>query len=170
MTIKLIFNIANGLLFRKQESVLPLTRPILVLAEDFSEFFQTKIDNIMEKLREETAVLDNKYIETNFQTNCRMNKFTLVFHSDVKEIVSSAPAKSCKLDPIPTSLLKEHIEVLAPIISNITNSSFKTGIFSDELNVTCNLTNCKKSTLVSILCSCMHIMGIICPNLCGIFM
>ena len=40
---------------------------------------------------------------------------------------------SCELDPIPTSLLKMHIEVLAPIICNITNSSFDTGIFSDEL-------------------------------------
>ena len=57
---KAIFSIANGLLFRKQESALPLTRPISVLAEDFSEFFQTKIDNIIEKLQEKTTDLDNK--------------------------------------------------------------------------------------------------------------
>ena len=62
-----------------------------------------------------------------------MNKFTPVLHSDVKEIVSSAPVKSCKLGPIPTSLLKVHIELLAPIISNVVNSSFEAGIFSDEL-------------------------------------
>ena len=62
-----------------------------------------------------------------------MNKFTPVLHSDVKEIISSAPAKLCKLEPIPTSLSKVHIKVLAPIISNITNSSFETGFFSDEL-------------------------------------
>ena len=88
---------------------------------------------MMEKLREKAKDLDSKYIETQFQTNSRMNKFTPVLHSDVKEIVSSAPAKSCKLDPIPTSLLKEHIKVLAPIISNTTNSSFEKGFFSDEL-------------------------------------
>ena len=62
-----------------------------------------------------------------------MNKFTPVHHNDVKEIVSSTPAKSCKLDPIPTSFLKVDIEVLASIISNITNSTFETGFFSDEL-------------------------------------
>ena len=67
---KTIFNIANGLLFRKQESVLLLTRPISVLAENFSEFFQTKIDNIIEKLHEKATNLDSKYIETNFQTDC----------------------------------------------------------------------------------------------------
>ena len=59
---KTIFNITNGLLFRKQESILPPTRPIPVLAEDFSEFFQTKIDNIIEKLQEKATGLDNKYI------------------------------------------------------------------------------------------------------------
>ena len=62
-----------------------------------------------------------------------MNRYNPVLHSDVKEIVSSAPAKLCKLDPILTFLLKVHIELLAPIISNITNSSFEAGIFFDEL-------------------------------------
>ena len=130
---KTIFNITNGLLFRKQESALPLTRPISVLTEDFSEFSQTKIDNIIENLHEKATDLDNRYIETNFQTNCRLNKFTPLLQSDVKQIVASASVKSCEQDLIPTSLLKMHIEVLAPIINNITNSSFKTGIFSDEL-------------------------------------
>ena len=34
----------------------------------------------------------------------------------------------------------------------------------------CNLTDCRKRTLVSILCFCMHIMGTKCPKLCGIYM
>ena len=130
---KTIFNITNGILFRKQKSVLPPTESVSVLAENFSEFFQTKIDNITEKLQDKAADLDNRYIETNFQTNYTLTKFTLVLQSDVKEIIASAPVKSCELDPIPTSLLKMHIKVLAPIICNITNSSFDTGIFSDEL-------------------------------------
>ena len=40
---KTIFNITNGLLFRKQQFALPLTRPISVLAEDFSEFFKLRL-------------------------------------------------------------------------------------------------------------------------------
>ena len=87
----------------------------------------------MAKLCKKASDLDNRYIEASFQTDYRMNKFTLVMYSDVKEIVLCAPAKSCKLDPIPASLLKVHIEFLAPIISNIANSSFEAGIFSDEL-------------------------------------
>ena len=44
---KAIFNIANSLLFRKQESPLPDTTPLSALAKDFSEFFEGKIDRIM---------------------------------------------------------------------------------------------------------------------------
>ena len=65
--------------------------------------------------------------------NCRLNKFSPVLLSNVEETVSSGPAKSCELDPIPTSLVKKHIGVLAPIICDITNSSFVTGTFSDDL-------------------------------------
>ena len=92
-----------------------------------------KKHNIVPKLQENASDLDNRYIEASFQTDYRMNKFTSVLHRDVKEIVPSVPAKSCKLDPIPTSLLKMHIEFLAPTISNIAKSSFEAGIFSDEL-------------------------------------
>ena len=44
---KAIFNIANSLLFRKQDSPLPEIHPLSVLAEDFSEFFEGKFDKIM---------------------------------------------------------------------------------------------------------------------------
>ena len=39
---KTIFNITNGILFRKQESALPPTGSISVLAENFSEFFKPR--------------------------------------------------------------------------------------------------------------------------------
>ena len=40
---KTIFSIANGLLFRKQESLLPPISPISKLAEGFSKFFFFKL-------------------------------------------------------------------------------------------------------------------------------
>ena len=46
-----------------EESTLPPTESISVLAENFSEFFQTKIDNITEKLQDKVADLDNRYID-----------------------------------------------------------------------------------------------------------
>ena len=93
------WKIANGILFRKQESALPPTRSVSVLAENFSEFFQTKIDNIIKKLWDKATDLDNRYIETNFQTNCRLKKFTPVLQSDLKEIVAFSTSEVMWIGP-----------------------------------------------------------------------
>ena len=43
-------------------------------------------------------------------------------------IINSASAKSCELDPIPTTLLYENLDTLLPTITNIINTSLTTGI------------------------------------------
>ena len=42
---------------------------------------------------------------------------------EVRKIVMSAPIKSCTLDPIPTFLLREFIDVLLPFITRLVNAS-----------------------------------------------
>ena len=37
-------------------------------------------------------------------------------------------SKSCSLDPIPTDLLKQHINPLIPIIARLVNTSMATGV------------------------------------------
>ena len=46
-----------------------------------------------------------------------MQNFTVVNYKDVIKLVKSSPSKSCKLDPIPTDLLKGMIAGLAPLIA-----------------------------------------------------
>ena len=48
-------------------------------------------------------------------------------------IINSASAKSCKLDPIPTTLLYEKLYILMPTITNISNTSLTTGIVRRDL-------------------------------------
>ena len=48
---KAIYKIVNGLLHRKQESPLPPITPLSKLAEEFSEFFDSKIAKIMNQLQ-----------------------------------------------------------------------------------------------------------------------
>ena len=48
-------------------------------------------------------------------------------------MISSAPAKSCELDPIPTTLLYEKLYILMPTITNISNTSLTTGIVRRDL-------------------------------------
>ena len=72
---KAIFNISNSLLFRKQESPLPNTTPLSALAEDFSKFFEGKIDRIMldlkTKCRSIPTDLYQQFIEDKFKTSLK---------------------------------------------------------------------------------------------------
>ena len=51
----------------------------------------------------------------------------------VLKIINSAPAKSCELGPIPTTLHCENLDILLPTITNIINTSFTTGIVPHDL-------------------------------------
>ena len=51
----------------------------------------------------------------------------------------------CELDPLPTSQIKDNIDVLAPHITNIVNKSFVSGIFQNKLHYVRPLI--KKTTL-----------------------
>ena len=94
---KAIFNIANSILFRKQDSPLPEIHPLSVLAEDFSEFFEGKIDKIMldleAKRRSITTDQYHHFIKDEFKISVRMPNFAPVFNDDIKEVIRTAPPK-----------------------------------------------------------------------------
>ena len=46
---------------------------------------------------------------------------------DTKELIHPAATKSCEIDPIPTALLKEHINIVAPTIRDVINLSLTSG-------------------------------------------
>ena len=46
-----------------------------------------------------------------------------------------SPSKSCELDPVPTSLIKQNIDVFAKYITIIVNRSLSSGCFSDSQKV-----------------------------------
>ena len=47
---------------------------------------------------------------------------------DISKLVKVSPTKSCLLDPIPTSLLKQHTDDLLPLITAIVNTSLSSGV------------------------------------------
>ena len=91
------------------------SRPSLqatALADGFIDFFTTKIDKIMPHLT--TQLVANKINpednnETTFSTDKRLKSSMPIFHCNIESLVKSTPSKSCKLDPIPTKLLKNNI-------------------------------------------------------------
>ena len=70
--------------------------------------------------------------DTSFAGNPLLS-FESVTNEFVLKIISSGSAKSCELDPIPTTLLYENLDILLPTITNIINTSLTTGIVPPDL-------------------------------------
>ena len=56
-----------------------------------------------------------------------MNDFSPASEEEVLEIIMNCPPKHCDLDPIPTCLLKNCIDILLPTVTNIINESLSSG-------------------------------------------
>ena len=54
-----------------------------------------------------------------FSKGQELSKFTEVTVEEVEGLVRKSKATSCVLDPIPSSIVKRHIKVLAPLITRI---------------------------------------------------
>ena len=140
---KQLWKIANNLLFRKKESPLPTHCDSKELADDFAEFFSDKIRKIGEAFpptsrdpHEEDTVGAPKF-----------NTLKLTSVEELKKLITSGNSKSCAMDPIPTSLLKECLDCLLPVIVKIVNYSFATNTFPDALKIAIVLPLLKKILL-----------------------
>ena len=56
-----------------------------------------------------------------------MDVFQPVTEADVRRVIMASPSKSSSLDPIPTFLLKEVIDVVLPFITALVNASLSQG-------------------------------------------
>ena len=74
------------------------------LANQFAEFFITKIQNIRNKL-DSLPVYDHKD-----SSPPKLSKFEPLTEEEVRQIIKAMPSKCCALDVIPTSLLQEFLE------------------------------------------------------------
>ena len=121
---KQLFKVAKSLCKSYKESPLPEHDSKEELAEKFGQHFIEKIDKIRDNFGPSEG-FDN-YDARDF-TFPNLSKFTPVSVEEVKQIVLKSPSKSCMLDPIPTSLLKECTLELMPFIAKVVNLSIETG-------------------------------------------
>ena len=82
---------------------------------------------------EASSVADSMYIENDYITTARHNFFLPVTEEDVRRMIMKSPAKACELDPIPTKLLKDNLDILLPTFTSIVCKSLSTDEFSDNL-------------------------------------
>ena len=58
--------------------------------------------------------------------------FNEVSEDEVLKIIKNSPTKSCLLDPVPTFLLKDCVEILLPSITKLVNLSLAEGVFPQK--------------------------------------
>ena len=81
----------------------------------------------------------------------KLSCFQPVSIQEVQKIIRNSPSKSCNLDPLPTSLLKECLDELAPIITEMINTSIMTGKVSAKMKEAVVTPLLKKANLALIL-------------------
>ena len=122
-----LFSISNELLGRKIPTPLPNDCPKTDLPARFSNFFSEKISRLR------LSVENSNCAPPSFAmyNGPKFDIFSTVSEIDILEIVKSMPTKSCSLDPIPTSLLKQYLPELIPVITHIVNRSLCEGKVPD---------------------------------------
>jgi len=128
---KTLFRIVDDMLHRKGKELLPNSENNEELVEKFSDFFHDKIAAIRAKLDSQTNTSNP---ETN-STPCdaEFSEFQTVTSEYIEKIIGKMSKKSCPLDPIPTWILAEFKEEIAPIIASIINKSLTSGVVPPAL-------------------------------------
>jgi hypothetical protein len=106
-----------------KETVLPTHSDSQGLAKQFADFFDEKIAKIRQEFLDVTEVQD----DTDDQPPL-LSKFTLITEEELKKIIMSGNSKSCMLDPIPTTLLKDSLDTLLPVLTKIVNLSMSSSV------------------------------------------
>ena len=73
--------------------------------------------------------------------------FKPLSEEDVCALITKAPIKCCPLDPIPSSVLAQLLDVLIPVITTMINLSFETGQFASDWKKALLLPALKKAGL-----------------------
>ena len=128
---KKVFRVAKKLLFNEKQSPFPEAPDDKILGNLFNDFFIGKIEKICLEL--ESCPKIPEYIESSYQTNSYFENFAVLTEMDVRKLVNKSATKSCELDPISTHFLKQHLDVLIPLVTKIVNISLQTGQFPNTL-------------------------------------
>jgi hypothetical protein len=125
-----LFDLASKLLHKGKCTKLPSSASDSKLADKFSTFFAKKIADIRKKINDQQASLQ---VPMEYLPKCAnsLSTFRPATDLDIEKLIKRSPAKSCHLDPIPTWLVKDCVDVLTPAVTTIVNQSISSNIMPD---------------------------------------
>ena len=129
---KTLFRTITRLLQRKADKLFPASSSAVDLVKTFVYFFEEKIVNIRNNLG--TSVIPDFFrtLDTSSLTSQLVN-FAPTSNSELLNIANNIIMKSCILDALLATLLKQHFDLLLPIILKIVNLSLESSHFPSSL-------------------------------------
>ena len=97
------------------------------LAAKFSWFFENKIDKIRSTFTNPDVPHPSPYTPP-----LCLSSFSAISEFDLLKIINNSPSKSCSLDPWPTFLVKDCIDILIKPLTRLINMSLREGVFPDQ--------------------------------------
>ena len=127
-----LFRCAKSLFNQEANLTFPGYNDNTKLANDIGKFFVQKIERIRTALDTAASNLGPTAIEP-LHTSCpsQQASFTDRSEEDVKRLIGRSSKKTCSLDPMPTSLVVECLDVILPVITRMVNLSLQSGNFPD---------------------------------------
>ena len=134
---KALYRIANKLLSRQGEPTYPSHDSVEDLCNRFAQFFVDKIAKIRQNLTSLESETDEQGIANinNPEIKSALASLQPASEEEVRKIIMQSPSKTCDLDPIPTWLVKDCIDELLPVITQVVNISLSTSEMSAELKL-----------------------------------
>ena len=108
-----LWRVLGNVLHRLPAKILPSIKPPQLLDDRFVEFFIEKIEKIRSTFSDSPPPM--------FST------FSTVTEDQVTKVITNSPSKSCSLDPWPTFLVLDYLDILITPITSIINASLEQG-------------------------------------------
>lgn len=121
---KCLYALVKRLTNNNRSVVYPEAPDDETLAKQFSDFFEEKIKKINNSFPAQSST------ETAYSpqpTRCSYVAFPEISPDEVRRYIFSSPTKSCLLDPVPTFLLKNNLDIVLPTLTAIVNKSLTQG-------------------------------------------
>ena len=141
---KKLWHALRHVLDKGHKMTLPPHQSEKSLAIKFASFFNQKIKRIHDMFTaSSTTVIPPRCTPLN------LSHFGEFSENEVLKIIKNSATKSCLLDPVPTFLLKDCVEILLPSITKFVYLSLAEGVFPQKFKKTVVIPLIKKASLPS---------------------
>ena len=131
-----LFKATTRLMNLEKEMTLPVHTSSEELANQFGDYFVTKIRDIRSSIGTDDSNSDfdpdlHVTERTTSHPCAQLSEFQTLDTTTTEKLLSAMSSKSCVLDPAPTPVIKQCKDIILPVLKDIINLSFLTDTFPD---------------------------------------